>query len=205
MLTVLALVSAATVVAALWVRRGKVSMPRILCNIAIVVGTLSTAQMIALALEGKPGIASVLLCSAVTVLGGCLGPFTLLWALVSPSLDLMMLHRKHKVVLRRMALLLGLFCIMITGFATAALVYQYNGDYRMFNVVVSSQMAVAAAYTLAWLFAIKYYSGLLFTRMDALISSVKDSRPSSKRGILAGDSGNINVSKIESHRKKLGK
>ena len=184
-----------TAIAALYIMRGKRRLPLMLCQVAFVTCLVQVGQIISLALEGKPGIATIIFTILACVAGACVSPFVLLWTLVSPTLDLLMMHAKQKVVSDRFkALTLVYLCAQIAIYGTAV-GYQYQGDYRTFNVIVSAQFIVVAVYAGVWYAAIKYYSSVLFKHMDALIGS------SGERSVAGVKSSS---DKIVAHRKRLG-
>ena len=176
--------------------RGKKRLPLILCQIAFVSCLVQVAQIISLALEEKPSIATIIFLILVDVLGGCISPFVLLWTLVSPTMDLLMMHAKLKVVSTRFKALTTLYLCEQIGAFGAAVGYQYQGDYQMFNVIVSAQFIFIAVYAAVWFGAMRYYSLVLFKHMDALISSGERSAPSS--------GSKSSRDKIIAHRKRLG-
>ena len=175
--------------------RGKKRFPLMLCQVAFVTCLLELCQIISLAIEEKPGVATIIFTVLAAVAGACVSPFVLLWTLISPTMDLLMMHAKKKIVSNRFkALAILYFCAQIAMFGPAV-GYQYQGDYRTFNVIVSAQFLVVAVYAGAWYVAIRYYSSVLFKHMDALIASSGD-----------GPSGGSKSSrdKIIAHRKRLG-
>ena len=175
--------------------RGKKRLPLILCQVAFITCMLELGQIISLALEEKPSIATIIFLILVDVLGGCVSPFVLLWTLVSPTMDLLMMHAKQDIVAFRFKALSLLFlCEQIAMFG-AAVGYQYQGNYRMFNVIVCAQFIFIAVYACVWFGAIRYYSLLLFKHMDALIAS---------SGERSGGGPKSSRERIIAHRKRLG-
>ena len=175
--------------------RGKKRLPLMLCQVAFASCVVELCQIISLAVEGKPGIATAIFWILVYVIAACVSPFVLLWTFVSPTLDLLMMHAKQNIVYIRFKTLVILYLCSQIGILGTAVGYQYQGDYRMFNVVVSAQFIFSTFYALAWFGAIRYYSLVLFKHMDALIAS------SGERSAV-GSKGSPD--KIIAHRKRLG-
>lgn len=114
----------------------------------------------------------------------------------------MMLRHKHDAIVLRIRILT--FAILVEQILvfTPALVFQYQGDYRKFNIIVSAQFGFIAIYALAWLVAFRYYSRLLFQKLDALLSSSSHQSRAEKHQSKLGNFGNAEM--IENHRKRLG-
>ena len=163
-------------------------IPKTMTALAILSSVFEVAHFISLGAEGKPGIASLIFLGGVDIIGGCISPFVFLWSFVSPALDLMMLHLERKMVLFRMKFLIGVYTIEQIGVFGTALGFQYQGNYKTFNIIYAWQLAVIAVYALLWAVAIKYYSSHLFKQMDAILGSDPDSKSS----------------RIHRHRRKLG-
>ena len=174
--------------------RGKKRLPLILCQVAFATCVVELGQIISLALEGKHGIAAIIFLILVAIVGGCISPFVLLWTLMSPTMAILMMQEKQKTVIARFKALSLVFLCAQIGILGTAVGYQYQGDYRMFNVIASAEFIFVAVYAGVWFGAIRYYSLVLFKHMDAIISSGGSSIPGSKSS----------RDRLIAHRRKLG-
>lgn len=174
--------------AGVFMLQGSRGLPRTLIQCVIVSSMSEIGHLIALGVEGRPGIPAMIFLMGVHVISGCLAVFVLLWSFVSPTLDLMMMHAKQGIVRQRMMVLTALFALEQIAVFTPALVFQYRGNYQVYNIIVAVQLTIIALYTLMWAVAVKYYSSILFVKMDHLINSVENSADSV----------------IARHRKRLG-
>ena len=155
--------------ASCYVIRGTSGMPKLICALVIVTMILEMSHLIALGIEGKPGIASEIILMFLNTVGGCNLPFTFMWALCSPAMELMMLRTQLNIARRRFTIFAIFFFLTNIAIYTTALVCQSQGDYVRFNRILSYFFLFFSAHGIFLFVLIWRYSKLLFRQMDAFI------------------------------------
>ena len=213
-LILLSLICLVVAVAGCYVMRGTKKMPRLIAQFVILLMVWEWCQLVALGLEGRPGIATEIFAIFHSTVGGCSIPFLLLWTIVSPTLELMMLRKKLKRLAKWMEVFAALFFLEHILLYSCALVFQYNGNYATFNKVISGHFFFMSFYVVFLLFSLRKYSQRLFIQIDKIIQNLafsSDSKIDSKRSSkdMDGETSVINNdspnAKIIRHRKKLGR
>ena len=192
-------------VASIWNMRGTRAMPRLICLTVLVSSLAEIGHVVALGIEGKPGIAAQVFMIILNTFGTCIAPFLLLWTLVSPTMELLRLHAKRDAVLWRIKIFIVVFfCEQIAVHGTAVF-FLYQGDYKRFNAILASQFFFMMFYCAFWVVALRYYSSILFKQMDQLLNRVRDSKDMSPKAIGEDSSSSFPPNdKIARHRNKLG-
>lgn len=188
---------------AAWVSIGKRAIPKRLCFVAMTVGLAGMLVMISLAIEKKPAAATSMFWVIFNVLGGGVAPMMLLWALVSPTLDLMMLKSKRPLVIKRMAIFIGVFFVYQLTIFSVALKYQYEGNYVKFNEIMSAHLYATGLYCFIYMSLILYFARLLLRQIDNILAN--RTPDSSKDRLDLSHQVDIVGAKIEAHRNKLRK
>jgi hypothetical protein len=165
------------------------SFARWMCLIVLANSGVEILHLISLGLEGKPGIATMLFLALLDTIGGCIAPFCLLWALCAPAVDLTLQLEKKRLIELRIKGCIVLFAVIQVALFSPALAYQYAGNFRMFNTIFASVLAYVAVYAIIWTIAIRYFSVLLFKRMDEVLANL-DAKHKSDQLVM--------------HRKRLG-
>jgi hypothetical protein len=179
----------AVLVVGAYMFKGSRGLPRLMIKCAITCSVCEIAHVIALGAEGRPGIAAMIFLVAMHVIGGCVSVFILLWSFVSPTLALMMMHDRQRTMWFRIKLLTVLFVIEQVAVFIPALVFQYQGNFALFNQIFAWQLVfIGAFYALIWMVAVRYYSTILFEKMDSVLAPLD----------------NPKVSLIYRHRLRLG-
>ena len=128
-------------------------------------------------------------------------------------MELMRLQTKRRAVLKRIKVFVFIFFVDQIGVHATALVYQFHGDHKYFNITLAAQFFFMMFYCFAWVFALRYYSSILFKQMDELLNSLRDSKNMSAPQRATGGGGEESLpssssslpnDKIALHRKKLG-
>jgi hypothetical protein len=157
-------------IAAYLIGRNTRGIPKFMCAVVVCSGSLQIFHILALGLEGKPGIATIIFLALLDTIGGCLAPFVFLYAFCLPVISIMLHPEKKLLIERRMKLCVVIFSLIQIVVFTSALVYQYRGDYKTYNIIFSSIIAYVAFYAVLWVVAIWYFSSLLFRKMDELLA-----------------------------------